>query len=668
MSDLDELCINTLRFLSVDAVEKAKSGHPGLPLGAAPMAYVLWDRHLKHNPANPAWWNRDRFILAAGHGSALLYSLLHMTGYDLTIEDLKQFRQLGSRTPGHPEHGTTPGVEATTGPLGQGFAMGVGMAMAEAHLGARYNLDGVPIVDHNIYAIVSDGDLMEGISAEAASLAGAMGLGKIVYLYDNNHISLDGETKLTFLEDVPGRFKAYGWHVQEVADGNDISKVDEAIVAAKKDRHRPSLISVQTHIGYGSPKQDTKDAHGEPLGPEASKAVKQKLGWPLEPSFHVPQDARAHMMEALKRGSSGEKTWDGLLSTFEREHPDECREFKMMMRGELPDGWERALPPAASPGAQIATRDTNSTILNALSQVIPQLCGGSADLASSTKTLLTGKGNFSSQNYGGRNFHFGVRENAMAAAVNGMALHGGLIPYAGTFFTFTDYARPSIRFSALIGTRAIYIMTHDSVFLGEDGPTHQPIEHLASLRALPGLTIIRPADANEVRATWKVILPRRSPSMIVLTRQKVPILKGTAELAEKGVAKGAYVISDPSNGAPNAVIIGTGSEVALALAAKDELASKGVAIRVVSMPSWELFEEQPESYRREVLPADIPKVSVEAGATFGWSRYVGDNGASVGIDKFGASGPGNQVAAHLGINVENVVGAVRKVLASGHKA
>ena len=661
MTDLDETCINTLRFLSVDAVEKAKSGHPGLPLGAAPMAYALWDRFLRHNPANPRWWDRDRFILSAGHGSALLYALLHMTGYDLSLDDLRAFRQLGSRTPGHPEYGHTPGVESTTGPLGQGFATGVGMAIAERHLAARFNREGFPLVDHFTYALVSDGDLMEGLASEAASLAGSMHLGKLIYLYDDNHVSLEGGTELTFTEDVLRRFEAYGWHTARVADGNDVEAVAQALVTARGERDRPSLIAVRTHIGYGSPRQDTREAHGEPLGPEGTKATKLALGWPLEPAFLVPDPAREHLGKARARGAALEEEWNVLFQRYRERFPSDAALFERTQRGELPEGWSRALPSFGPTDPPLATRGASEKVLNALASVLPELVGGSADLAPSTMTLLKGLPSFNLEHPEGRNFHFGVRENAMVAALNGIALHGGLRPYGATFFVFSDYARPSLRLAALMRTRIVVVFTHDSIHVGEDGPTHQPIEQLAGLRAMPGMTVIRPADANEVAASWKTALGRPGPVSLILTRQKLPNLPGTADLASEGLARGAYVLSEPAGSAPRAILIATGSEVELALQAQATLAREGLPTRVVSMPSWELFEEQDAAYRAQVIPRNVPRVSVEAGATLGWSRYVGEDGIAIGIDRFGISAPGPAVAKSLGLTLDRVLEAVRRV-------
>lgn len=664
MTDLDATCVNTLRFLAVDSVERAKSGHPGLPLGAAPMAYVLWDRFLHHDPARPDWPNRDRFILSAGHGSALLYALLHVTGYDLSLEDLQRFRQWGSRTPGHPEHGLTPGVEATTGPLGQGFAMGVGMAMAERHLGAAYNRAGFPIVDHYTYGLVSDGDLMEGISSEAASLAGTLGLGKLIYLYDDNHISLEGPTEWAFTESVPQRFEAYGWQVLRVVDGNDLVAIEAALHAARAEIRRPTIICVRTHIGYGSPVQDTREAHGEPLGPTNLKATKEKLGWPLEPTFFVPGEVRTHFLAARDRGARWRADWEGLLQRYGNAHPAEARNWHEQWAGRLPNGWEAAIPmfpPATGP---MATRDASQKFLAAVGPKVPALLGGAADLSPSTKTLLPGSPDFSATDAAGRNFHFGVREHAMVAILNGIALHGGLIPYGGTFLTFSDYARGGLRLAALQGTHTVFVFTHDSIAMGEDGPTHQPVEQLLTLRAIPHMTVIRPADANETSAAWRVALARPGPTSLVFSRQKLPVLDPAIYPISAGLPRGGYVLAEATGGAPKVVLVATGSEVALVLDAQPQLEKAGIPTRVVSLPSWELFDEQPAAYRDAILPPGIPKVSVEAGITLGWSRYVGDEGASIGVDRFGASAPGPVVLREFGFTVEHITEVVRHVLAT----
>lgn len=655
MSDTDTTCVNTLRFLSVDAVEKAKSGHPGLPLGAAPMAYVLWDRFLRHNPRDPHWFNRDRFVLSAGHGSALLYSLLHVTGYDLPMEELQRFRQWGSRTPGHPEFGHTPGVEATTGPLGQGFAMGVGMAIAERHLAAAFNEASFPLVDHYTYAIVSDGDLMEGIASEAASLAGTLGLGKLIYLYDDNHISLEGPTEWAFTEDVGARFAAYGWQVLKVENGNDLSSIEASLHAARAETARPTLVCVRTHIGYGSPVQDTREAHGEPLGPANLRATKEKLGWPLDPPFLVPDDAGAHFRRALDRGSTWQKEWETLRERYRAARPQKAAAFDAQLAGTLPSGWNATLPTFPATAGPMATRDASQKVLDALAPTFPALVGGAADLSPSTKTLLPGSPDYSRQDPKGRNFHFGVREHAMVAALNGMALHGGLVPYGGTFLIFSDYARGAIRLSALQQTHVILVFTHDSIGMGEDGPTHQPVEQLLGLRSVPGLNVVRPADANETAVAWRLAIERAGPTALVFTRQKLPVLDAEAYPIAEGVPRGGYILSEAAMVPPKLVLIATGSEVALALEAQKRLAAGGLAARVVSLPSWRSFDEQPVSYRDSVLPPDIPRLSIEAGVTLGWARYVGVDGASIGVDRFGASAPGPVVQKELGLTVEHVI-------------
>jgi len=661
---IEQLAVTTLRTLSIDAIEQAKSGHPGMPMGAAPMAYVLWTKFLRHNPANPKWFDRDRFVLSAGHGSMLLYSLLHLCGYDLPLEELKNFRQWGSRTPGHPEYGHTPGVEATTGPLGQGIAMAVGMAMAERHLAARFNRDGHAIIDHYTYVICGDGDLMEGVAAEAASLAGHLKLGKLIVLYDSNDISLDGETALAFTEDVRRRFEAYGWQVLRVDDGNDLEAIARAIEAARAETTRPSLIEVKTVIGYGSPNKGGKAAaHGAPLGPDEVKRVKEFYGWPQEPAFYIPDEVRAHFAEVKERGQALEAEWNARLAAYEAAYPELAAELKRVMAGELPADWDADLP-SYKPGDQLATRAASGQTLNAVAKRMPELIGGSADLASSNQTTLKGYPVFSADDYAGRNIWFGVREFAMAAALNGMALHGGLKVYGGTFLVFSDYLRPAIRLSALMKQPVVYVLTHDSIAVGEDGPTHQPIEHIPSLRLIPDLTVIRPADANETVAAWRYALAHaRGPVALVLSRQNLPVLPGTAERAADGVRRGAYVLADAESGTPDAILIATGSEVSLALEAKERLAAEGVAIRVVSMPSWELFEAQPEEYRRAVLPPEVTaRVAVEAAHPMGWERYVGPQGAVIGIDRFGASAPGARVMQAFGFTADNVVATVKRVL------
>jgi transketolase len=659
MTKTDEICINTLRFLAVDAVEKAGSGHPGMPLGAAPIAYVLWDRFLRHNPENPSWPNRDRFVLSAGHGSALLYALLHMAGYDLSLEELKQFRQWGSKTPGHPEYRLTPGVEATTGPLGQGFAMGVGMAMAERYLSSYFNRQAYPVVDHCTYALISDGDLMEGVSHEAASLAGHLGLGKLICLYDDNHISIEGSTDITFTEDVGARFEAYRWHVQHVADASDLDAIAEAVRRARAESARPSLIIIRSHIGYGSPKQDMASAHGEPLGPEAARAAKVKLGWPLEPAFHIPDEARTHFGRSVERGKKCEADWRRLLDAYREEHPDLADMFQTTIGGRLPEGWDAAIPSFEQTDKPMATRSASGEVLNALAGSLPNLIGGSADLAPSNKTHLEGYSDFGEDT--GRNIRFGVREFAACAAVNGMALHGGIIPYGATFLVFSDYMRPAIRLAGLMKTHSILIFSHDSIALGEDGPTHQAVEQLMSLRMIPNLTVLRPADANETAGCWKIAIQAEGPVALLLSRQKLPVLQPDRCPVESGVQHGGYVLKDPATGRPDIVLIATGSEVHLALDAFAALEARGIAARVVSLPSWEIFDRQTPEYKARVFPADVPRLSIEAGVTLGWERYTGSRDAAVGLDRFGASAPGGTVYAKLGFNVQIVVRRATKI-------
>jgi transketolase len=656
-ADLELRAVNTIRFLSVDMVEKAKSGHPGLPLGAAPIAYVLWMRYLRHNPANPRWWNRDRFVLSAGHGSALLYSLLHLTGYDLPMEELQRFRQFGSRTPGHPEYGRTPGVETTTGPLGQGFSAGVGMALAERYLESRYNRPGFPIIDHWTYALCSDGDLMEGISSEAASFAGSMKVNKMLYLYDDNRVSLEGPTNWSFVEDVSERFAAYGWHVEHVEDGNDLAAIDAAIRRARAVADRPSLIRIRTHIGYGSPRQDTKDAHGEPLGPDATKATKQKLGWPLEPTFLIPDEVREHFRRSLERGKAWEDEWNTQFAEYERKYPDRARELKQVLEGRLPPAWDAKLPTFTGDPSSMATREASSLVMKALAETLPNFFGGAADLAPSTRTTLEGFGDFTYGETCGRNLHFGVRENAMVGMLNGMVAHGGPLPYGATFLIFSDYARPAIRISALMRAHHVLVFTHDSVGLGEDGPTHQPVEHLAGLRAIPDYTVIRPADANETTEAWRLAIQRTGPVALVLTRQKLPVLDASKYPIRQGVARGGYVLSEASGGTPEVVLIGTGSEVHLCLAAQGRLAERSIRARVVSLPSWEMFDEQPPEYRSSVLVPNVPKVTVEAASPLGWERYAGNRSRILGLTRFGASAPGALVLERLGFTADRVVEA-----------
>jgi transketolase len=664
-SQLDQLCINTIRMLSADGVEKAASGHPGLPMGAAAMAYVLWTRFLRHSPANPAWPDRDRFVLSAGHGSMLLYSLLHLTGYDLPLTELKNFRQWGSRTPGHPEHGLTPGVETTTGPLGQGFANGVGMAIAERHLAARFNRDGHEIVNHFTYGIVSDGDLMEGVSHEAASLAGHLGLGKLIYLYDDNRISIEGSTAIAFTEDRLKRFEAYGWQVQRVEDGNDPAAIETALQAAVADTRRPSFIAVHTHIGFGSPhKQDTAGVHGEPLGPEEMKLTKQNLGWPPQPDFYIPDEALRFFRQAVENGQTLERQWNEAFEAYRAAQPDLAAQWQRWIAGSLPEDWDAAVPVFAADAKGVATRVASGQVLNAIAAKVPNLMGGSADLAPSTKTLISGENDFQSGSYGHRNMRFGVREHAMGSILNGMALHGGLIPYGATFLVFSDYMRPAIRLAALMHLRVIYVFTHDSIGLGEDGPTHQPVEHLAALRSIPNLTVIRPCDANETVEAWKAALANTAgPTSLVLTRQNLPVLDRSRYATAGSLQKGAYTLKDGGDAHPDVILMASGSEVAVALDASARLSERGIAARVVSMPCWEIFERQPEAYRNRVLPPEVSaRVAVEAGGPQGWHRYVGLGGKVVALDHFGASAPYQMLYEKFGITAERVAQAALDLL------
>ena len=654
---LDQLCINTLRTLAMDAVQKANSGHPGMPMGAAPMAYVLWTRFLKHNPANPHWPDRDRFVLSAGHGSMLLYSLLHLTGYDLPLKELQNFRQWGSRTAGHPEYGLTPGVETTTGPLGQGFANGVGMAIAERFLAECFNRPGHTIVDHYTYAIVSDGDLMEGVASEAASLAGHLGLGKLIYLYDDNHISIEGSTDLTFTEDVERRFEAYSWHVQRVDDGNDLAAIAAAIEAAQAATEQPSLIMVRTHIAYGSPgKQDTAEAHGAPLGEEEVRRTKENLGWPTEPPFYIPDEVLSRLREAVERGRAWEAAWRARFEAYAAEYPQLATEWQTAMNGQLPVGWDADLPDFVPADGPLATRRVSGQVLNAIAPYLPTLLGGSADLAPSNNTLLKQYDSITSDDFSGRNLHFGVREHAMGSITNGIALHGGLIPYTGTFLVFSDYMRPSIRLAAMMDLPVIFIFTHDSVWLGEDGPTHQPIEQLAALRAIPSLIVLRPADATETVEAWRVALTHcDGPVALALTRQKLPVLDRTEGADADKVARGGYVLADAEGERPDIILIATGSEVHLALEAREQLAEQGVKAQVVSMPSWELFDRQPPTYRDQVLPPTVTtRLAIEAGVPQGWHRYVGPAGEMIGLNRFGASAPYKTLMEKFGFTAENI--------------
>lgn len=655
-SRIDQLCVNTLRFLAVDMVEAANSGHPGMPLGAAPMAHVIWSRFLNHNPHNPDWFNRDRFILSPGHGSTLLYGLLHLHGYDLTLDELRNFRQWGSKTPGHPEYGLTPGVECTTGPLGQGFAMGVGMAMAERFMAEKYNRNGFNIIDHYTYALVSDGDLMEGVSYEAASLAGLWGLGKLIYLYDSNRISIEGSTDLSFTENVESKFDAQGWQVLKVDDGKDLDAIEEGISLARLETDRPSLVIIRTNIGFGSPKQDDASSHGAPLGPEAVKATRKKLEWPAEPLFHIPEEVSDFHTERLESLKSRESEWNHLLEAYASEHMELANSLREVMSGELPEGWQKDLPIFSIDEGPLATRSASGQALNGLAKKIDNFMGGSADLSPSNKTVLAGKEKFGLDENWGPNIHFGVREHAMAAICNGAALHGGVVPYAGTFLVFADYMRPALRLAALMQTKTIFIFTHDSIGVGEDGPTHQPIEHIMTLRAIPGLTVLRPADANETALAWKTALESDGPVALLLSRQKLPVQNPVSQT--DAFSRGAYILS-ASSAIPEIILIATGSEVNLAIESKAALENDGLSVRVVSMPSWELFEKQPENYRRNLLLNDVPKLAIEAGITQGWRKYADD---VIGLDHFGASAPGPVVFEKLGFTVDNIVKRIRTLL------
>lgn len=678
-NDLEQRCINTLRFLSVDMVEKAKSGHPGLPLDAAPMTYVLWMRWLRFNPQDPEWFDRDRFVLSAGHGSALLYSLLHMTGYALTMDDLKQFREWGSKTPGHPERGDTPGVETTTGPLGQGVANAVGMAIAEAQLAARYNQPGHTVIDHYTYAIVSDGDIMEGVSQEAASMAGHLQLGKLIVLYDDNRITLAAATDMTFTEDRAARFEAYGWHTLKVADGNDLAAIDSALRAARDDKDRPTLILVRTHIGYGSPEQDTTKAHGSPLGADNVRKTKEKLGWPTEPDFLVPDDVLAHFRDKVEQGKRHQGDWDERISAFAKAFPERHAELMGLMRGEQPSGWDANIPSFPTDAKGMATRDAFGKSMNATVSKLPALTGGSADLDSSTKTALKGLGDFNPEptkgedlqdsdpagwSRKGRNLHFGLREHAMGAIVNGIAAHGGLLPFGATFLIFSDYMRAAIRLAALMKLHVIHVFTHDSIGLGQDGPTHQPVEHLASLRAMPQLVLIRPADANEAAVAWQVAVESRGhPVVLALTRQEVPTLDRSRYASADGLRQGGYVLADAKDGKPELILIGTGSEVSLIVEAAARLEAEGVAVRCVSMPSWELFDALPQAKRDAVLPPSVKaRLAVELGVSQGWERYIGAHGDMLGVERFGASAPIEVLLPKYGFTVDNVYARAKALL------
>ncbi|QQS32061.1 MAG: transketolase [Acidobacteriota bacterium] len=665
-SDLDQLCINTIRTLSLDAIQKANSGHPGLPLGMAPAAHVLWTKFLRHDPKRPKWFGRDRFLLSGGHGSMLLYSLLHLTGYDLPMDEIKRFRQLGSKTAGHPENILTPGVEVTTGPLGQGFANGVGMGLAGKHLAARFNKPGFKVIDDYIYCICSDGDLMEGVSYEAASLAGHLKLGNLIYLYDDNRITIDGSTDLAFSEDVTKRFESCGWHVLDVADGNDLKAIEAAIKAAQKVKDKPSLIRVHTIIGFGMPKQGTSKAHSDAPGEEAVKETKRNLGWPENKHFYVPKEVFAHMRQAVKNGAKLSRDWDKLVAKYEKTHPELGAALRTMIDG-LPDGWEAALPKFDGVDAK-ATRAYSGDVINAIADAVPNLIGGSADLTPSNNTFIRSSADIQAGRYGNRNIHFGIREHAMGSVMNGIALYGGLVPFGGTFQTFSDYMRPAIRLAALSHIQVIYVFTHDSIGLGEDGPTHQSVEHIAAMRAIPKLAVIRPCDAHEVREAWRAALKRTgAPTAFALSRQKVALIDRKKYADAKGLHKGAYILAEAETKAgkaatPKLIIIATGSEVGLALEAREKLNAEGMPTRVVSMPSWEFFDNQPQKYRDEVLPPKITaRLAVEAGVSQGWHKYVGDRGAILAVDKFGTSAPAEDVFRDYGFTAENVV-AMAKTL------
>ena len=677
---LDQQCVNTLRFLSVDMVQKADSGHPGLPLGAAPMVYVLWTRFLKFNPENPGWADRDRFVLSAGHGSALLYSLLYATGYDVSLDDIRQFRQWGSKMPGHPERAHTPGVEVTTGPLGQGMANAVGMAIAEAQLAARYNRPGHAPIDHRTYALVSDGDLMEGIAAEVASLAGHLQLGKLICLYDDNYVTLSASTDITFSEDRAARFRAYGWQTIAVPDGNDLAAIETALTQAQAEVRRPTLILVRTHIGFGSPEQDSYKAHGSPLGVEDVRKTKQNLAWPTEPAFLVPAEALAHFRKAVERGARSEAAWSQRFDAYMKAFPELAATLQGSLRGELPPGWDVDIPVFPADPKGLATREASGNIMNAIAPKLPALTGGSADLDPSTKTALKGCGDFSPPvktgedtqgsegggwSYAGRNLHFGVREHAMGAIVNGLAAHGGMIAYGATFLIFSDYMRPPIRLAALSHLHVIHVFTHDSIAVGEDGPTHQPVEQLANLRAIPNLTLIRPCDANETAVAWQVALETKGrPVLLALTRQAVPTLDRNRYASAQGLRRGAYVLSEPEYGPAQLILIASGSEVGLIVAAAERLRTEGIAVRCVSMPSWDLFDALPQADRDAVLPPSVrARLAVEAGSTQGWHRYVGDAGDVIGVDRFGASAPGDSVLREYGFSVDNVCARAKALLA-----
>lgn len=661
MQTIDQVAVNTLRFLSIDEVEKAKSGHPGFPLGTAPLMYTVWDRFMNYNPKDPNWFNRDRFILSPGHGSALYYAMLHLAGYDVSIEQLKNFRQWGSITPGHPEYGVTPGVDASTGPLGHGFAMGVGFAIAETMLAAKYNKPGFEVVNHYTYGLTSDGDQMEGVASEAASLAGTLGLGKLIYLYDDNHITIEGDTEIAFREDVGKRFEAYGWQVVRVADSEDIDALENAIKEAKADTEHPSLIIVRTHIGYGSPKQDNASCHGEPLGAEGVAKTKEAADWPVGQSFYVPVTVRKHFDDKLAACAEKQAAWEALLADYKVVYPELGKELEERIKGDVLVS-RSDLEAVFNDIEGISTREAGGEVLQKLSMQLPQLVGGSADLGPSNKTVMKTCGYYSKDDRTGRNIHFGVREHAMGKALNGIALHGGFIPFGGTFLVFADFMRPAVRMAALMGLRSIFVFTHDSIAVGEDGPTHQPVEHAMSLRVIPNLCVIRPADALETAMAWQTAcLNQHKPTALLLSRQKLPVLHKYAAVIHDNAGKGAYVL-DAGQGEAKAVIIATGSEVHLALEAQAKLAEEGICVSVVSMPSWDMFEMQSEEYKKSVLPEGLPKVAVEAGVTLGWSRYTGSEDNVIGINKFGASAPGGTVMKEYGFTAENVAAKVKSLL------
>ena len=662
--NLDQLCINAIRVLSMDAVQKADSGHPGTPMALAPLAYVLWTRHLRYNPKNPAWIDRDRFVLSAGHASMLLYSVLYLTGYDLSLDDIKQFRQWESRTPGHPEYGYTPGVETTTGPLGQGLGNSVGMAIAEAQLSAIFNRPDHSIIDHHTYFIASDGDMMEGISHEVSSYAGHQKLGKIIGFYDDNHITIEGNTNLTFSDDTAKRFEAYHWHVQRVEDANDLDALDKAIVAAKEVRDRPSLIIVRSHIGFGSPnKHDTAEAHGSPLGADEIKLTKEALGYPSQEPFYVAPEALEHWRTMSHRGAQMESEWQSRFNAYKKAHPSDAAELERRLAGKLLDGWEQLIPTFTSDNGSVASRAASGVVLNAIAPKVPELVGGSADLASSTNTIVKGAPSFTPDDHTGRNFHFGIREHGMAAIMNGMSVHGGFIPYGATFLIFSDYMRPSVRLAALMNRHVVYVYTHDSIGLGEDGPTHQPIEQLSTLRAIPDFTLIRPADASETAEAWRAALKHNGPVALVLTRQKLGFIDRTKYASAAGVAKGAYILADSPGGAPQVVLMSAGSEVSIIIEAQQKLEADGIRTRAVSMPSHELFEAQSQEYRDSVLPRGVKRVSIEASQPMSWQRWVGPDGVALGLHRFGASAPYKELYEHLGLTVAKVVDTAKQLVA-----